>query len=270
MQHEPLDPTLILHDLRTQQLPGAVRWYPQVESTMDLAREWLQTSSATTLLVGADEQTAGRGRQGRRWIAPAGSALLSSLALRPPWLHAANATVLVQFAAVALCEAVIAQGIPARLKWPNDLLVPTAPGASTLGKAAGILLEAQSDGAQRVAAIIGIGINVSAAPPAEQTRYPATHLSAASGRPISRLELMQTLLRRLDAWYVRLADGESAALFAAWRTHLHTLGQFVQIELAHGSVRGIAEDVAPNGTLLVRDEHGTLHQISSGDVGLIQ
>lgn len=253
-------------------LPSAVRCYGQVASTMDLAREWLAEYPApdAALLVTADEQTAGRGRQGRRWVAPSGSALLMSLALRPTWLAPAHATSLVQLASVALCEAVAAQGIPTGLKWPNDLLVPVDPAAAEWAKVAGILLESQLDGAQLSAVVIGIGVNVSAAPPPELTRYPAVSLQQAAGRPISRLALVRALLQRLDVWYNRLALGNSVELFAAWRARLRTLGTPVTIELADGVLHGLAEDVDASGALLVRDSAGMVRRVSSGDVGMTQ
>ncbi len=239
---------------------------------MDLAREWLATaaSAEVALLVVAEEQTAGRGRQGRRWLAPAGSALLMSLALRPTWLAPAQATALVQLASVALCEAVEAQGVPSGLKWPNDLLVPAAPGATAWAKVAGILLETQSDGRQLSSVVIGIGVNISAAPPPELTRYPATSLQQATGQPISRLALLRVLLQRLDAWYTRLEAGDTVELFTAWRSRLRTLGAPVTIELATGVLHGVAEDVDASGALLVRDASGQIQRVSSGDVGLIQ
>lgn len=239
---------------------------------MDLAREWLATIDGpdAAVLVVADEQTAGRGRQGRRWIAPAGSALLMSLGIRPAWLVPAQATTLVQMASVALCEAVAVQGIPTGLKWPNDLLVPVVPAADEWAKVAGILLETQWDGSHLSSVVIGIGVNVSAAPPRELTRYPATCLAQAAGRPISRLALVRALLQRLDVWYGRLAAGETAELFTAWRARLRTLGAPVTIELTHGVVEGLAEDVAADGALLVRRPDGTVQRVSSGDVGMAQ
>jgi BirA family biotin operon repressor/biotin-[acetyl-CoA-carboxylase] ligase len=239
---------------------------------MDLARDWLAVArpAELPLLVIADEQTAGRGRQGRPWIAPAGSALLMSLAFRPNWLAPEQATALVQLASVALCEAVAAQGIPTGLKWPNDVLAPIAPDAAEWAKVAGILLETQLERSQISSVVIGIGVNISAAPPPDLTRYPATHLQAAAGREISRLALLRALLQRLDVWYGRLAAGNPTELYTAWRARLRTLGQPVTIDLADGVLHGTAEDVDASGALFVRDRAGVLHRVSSGDVGLAQ
>ncbi|MFV9504763.1 MAG: biotin--[acetyl-CoA-carboxylase] ligase [Oscillochloridaceae bacterium umkhey_bin13] len=299
-----LDPIAITADLATAALPRTVRSYDQVASTQDLARQLLHELDEHQLpvLVLADEQTAGRGRMGRLWVAPAGSALLFSLALRPTWLPPDQGVALVWLIAVALCEAV-EDVTPLRpgLKWPNDLLVravgshtndpvagstsplpddPTPPAAPALGtqsppptgswaKTAGILLEIGLGSAQVDWAIIGCGINLSAAPPAELTRYPATCLDAAAGQTVDRLTLLRALLRRVDAWHERLRHGEGETLFAAWQARLITLGQAVHITAPEGTITGIAEAVNRAGALLVRDQAGILHTITAGDVGLI-
>lgn len=279
MTDEALDPTAILAELGTTTLPRSVRCYTTVGSTMDLARESLATlpDEHLPLLITAELQTSGRGRLGRSWEAPSGTALLASLALRPTWLAPERGAALAWMIAVALCAAVEeVTGIRPGLKWPNDLLVPLratdtgAPSpAPAWAKAAGLLLEVSLNAQGFDWAIIGFGVNVSAAPPPTATLYPATSLVEAAGAPVSRLALLRALLRQLDHWHARLIAGDEAALFAAWRARLLTLGQQVSIETANGTVVGSAEDVDRAGGLLVRDATGTLHLITTGDVGLI-
>lgn len=269
---ETLEPAAIAAGLRTGTLPQTIRCLASVGSTMDVARELIATlpPEALPALVTADVQTAGRGRMDRRWEAPAGSALLFSLALRPTWLAPERGVALVWMTATALCEAVAdLTGLPAALKWPNDLLLPTAAeGLPPYAKAAGILLEA-SLGQQGIEwAILGCGVNVSWAPPPEAVRYPATSLAAAAGRPFSRLELLQGLLQRLDHWHGRLMAGAEHELFAAWRARLHGIGEPVRVETADGPVTGRAEGVDEAGALLVREQTGALRAVTAGDVGL--
>jgi BirA family biotin operon repressor/biotin-[acetyl-CoA-carboxylase] ligase len=279
---DQFDPTSIAADLRTATLPRAIRCYDVVGSTMDVARQLLPAlgDEQLPLLVTADLQTAGRGRLGRSWEAPPGGALLLSLALRPAWLRPERGVALVWMAAVALCEAVEAVApVAAVLKWPNDLLLPLGDegGKATYAKAAGILLEVGVGAGGLDWAIIGCGVNVSAAPPAGATRYPATSLSAAAGAPVSRLELLRALLRRLDSWHAALMAGAGShdeakplrELFGAWRGRLATLGQRVRVETPGGPVEGFAEGVDSDGALLVRDAAGALRAVSAGDVGLL-
>lgn len=285
-----ITPTQIRTGLRTAALPGAISCYGQVGSTMDLARELLGTASDADLplLVVADEQTSGRGRMGRSWVAPPGSALLCSIGLRPTWLAPERSIALVWMAGVALCEAVAATTpLQARLKWPNDLLVEVrrqkaeddgARCADTSdcsrltsegwAKAAGILLESSLGPEGLVLAIIGCGVNVSAGPPPGVARYPTTSLAEAGGAPVSRLELLRAFLTRLDHWHERLRRGMSEELFQVWRGRLHTLGREVEVAVGETVLRGVAEDVALDGALLLRNNSGGLHVIRSGDVGM--
>jgi BirA family biotin operon repressor/biotin-[acetyl-CoA-carboxylase] ligase len=279
---DQFDPTSIAADLHTATLPRTIHCYDAVESTMDVARQLLPTlgDERLPLLVTADVQTAGRGRLGRRWEAPPGTALLLSLALRPAWLSPERGVALVWMAAVALCEAVEAVApVTAALKWPNDLLLPLrdAGQGATYAKAAGILLEVGTGSRGLEWAIIGCGVNVSAAPPAAATRYPATSLAAASGGPIARLALLRALLRRLDYWHGALMAGDGSQdeakplreLFTAWRGRLLTLGQAVRVETPGGPVEGLAEEVDGDGALLVRSATGAIQVVTAGDVGLL-
>jgi BirA family biotin operon repressor/biotin-[acetyl-CoA-carboxylase] ligase len=202
-----------------------------------------------TVLV-TDHQTAGRGRLGRRWDAPAGASLLVSVLVRPSpdaaqRLH--GATQAVGLSAQAACVDVA--GFRPDLKWPNDLLV----GARKL---AGVLSEALPG-----AVVLGMGLNVAWPPePTEQ----AISASSAAGRPIGRDELLAGYLghlaRRLEQW-----EHDPAELHGDYRTALATLGRAVRVELASGTIEGIAVDVAPDGQLVVVSD-GQQHLVSAADV----
>lgn len=258
-------------------------YYEQVSSTMDVAREKLQTNPQDSpLLVVANEQTAGRGRQQRRWDAPAGTALLFSLALHPIWLDPAHASALIWMTGVAVCEAITeTTGLKPLLKWPNDVLLPVhprppeaplseTPGASSpsaVAKVAGILLEAGSSQHRVEWAVVGCGINVNATPSGEcSLRYPATCLAHLVGSPLDRSVVLRAVLKRLGHWYVALEWGEQELLFLRWRELLHTIGKEVVIQTFEGTIRGVAEGVERSGALRVRDASGVLRYIANGDV----
>lgn len=147
-------------------------------------------ASEGTLVV-AEEQTAGRGRLGRRWLAPAGTSLLCSLQLRPP-VAPDRLPELTVVASRACAEAIAAlTGLEPELKFPNDVLVGGR-------KVAGVLAEAREG---RV--VLGMGINVNVpqeALPAEVDR-PATSLLVETGRETDRAELLAELLGRLEPSY---------------------------------------------------------------------
>ena len=145
-------------------------------------------------LVVAEEQTAGRGRLGRSWFAPAGTSLLCSLQLRPD-TPTERLPELTGVAARACADAIAAlTGLEPALKFPNDVLVGGR-------KVAGILAEAR-DG--RVVLGVGINVNLPVDGLPEDVDRPATSLLVETGRELDRAELLAELLERLerryDAW----------------------------------------------------------------------
>lgn len=142
----------------------------------------------------ADEQTEGRGRLGRRWEAPAGTSILSSVQLRPP-VDASRFPELTVLGAEASAEAIAAvSGLAPTIKEPNDVLVGGRKVAGVLGEA----------GESRVVLGIGINVNIPTEALPEDVRIPATSLLAEIGAEVDRVELLVELLaaleRRYDAW----------------------------------------------------------------------
>ena len=144
-------------------------------------------------VAATDEQTAGRGRLGREWLAPAGSSLLASIVLRPD-VPTANLPELSLVAGRAVARAL---GELAEVKFPNDVLLNGR-------KVAGILAEAREG-----CVVLGIGINVSqsAHELPERPVHPATSLLIETGRPVPRADLLVDVLelleREYDAWVAR-------------------------------------------------------------------
>ena len=164
-------------------------------------------------VVVADHQTAGRGRLDRRWEAAPGAALLVSFVLpRNPLLSLA--------AGVAAAEAC---GPDVRLKWPNDLLLDGR-------KLGGILVEMTTD-----RAICGIGVNLTSAPDG------AAQLNQPRDVVLTRLE------KTIADWTMAPPD----QVLARWRELSATLGRRVRVDVGHKSTEGLAEDLGPNGELIV-------------------
>ena len=238
--------------------------FQQIGSTNDEARRLAQAAAPEGLLVIAETQTAGRGRAGRRWLTPAGSALAFSLVLRPA-LHPAQATRLTMIAGLAVCEAIeLVTNVPANLKWPNDILLAGQ-------KAGGILVEAATqagDDQQLEYAVVGIGINVFEAPPASAVDFPATALSAQTVQPVNRVRLLRAILRRLEARYPDLLTPDPLTLHADWTARLVWLGQPVVARTPSGDYTGRAESVDLDGALVVRLDTGQRVRVLAGDVRL--
>jgi len=215
----------------------------RTDSTNERARELAISGAPHGTLVTAAEQTAGRGRQGRRWSAPAGSSILMSLVLRSP------PPLLPLMAAVAVCDVV---GKEALIKWPNDIVVATeGPAAApTLAKLAGILVEGRP---REGWAVLGSGVNV------------AVRLDElpAELRPDCPAAMEPTLALLLTALQGRLGEPAEDTL-RAWRSRDALLGR----EVAWSTGHGVAEGVDPEGRLLVALDGGGSTALSAGEVHL--
>ncbi len=238
-----------------------VRHFSAVGSTNDAARALAQAGAPEGLLVLAEEQTAGRGRYGRRWEAPRGSSLLASLLLRPTFLPPERAFLLTALAALGIAEAVAHQtGLEVALKWPNDLLLAGR-------KVCGILVELEGQRGRLEWAVLGWGLNVnvdfSSAAPLSQT---ATSLATAAGHPWDRRPLLWACLERLEARYEAVRAGRGEEVWADWRARLDLLGAEVTVATPGETLIGRALDVAPDGALLVQRADGRLERVLAGDV----
>jgi BirA family biotin operon repressor/biotin-[acetyl-CoA-carboxylase] ligase len=209
----------------------------EIDSTNERARMLALAGAPHGTLVTADTQTAGRGRQGRRWSAPANSSLLMSLVLRAP------PSLLTLIAAVAVCDVV---GSEARIKWPNDVVLPGSDPAQPLAKLAGILAEGQP---QAGWAVLGIGLNVAV----RLEELPGELRSSAATLGYSPREIEPTLERLLAALERRLAEPATVTL-EAWRLRDALHGR----EIAWGTRgpeswagRGRAEGINDMGHLIV-------------------
>jgi BirA family biotin operon repressor/biotin-[acetyl-CoA-carboxylase] ligase len=235
------------------------------DSTNARARELAIAGAPHGTLVTADEQTAGRGRQGRSWLAPAGQCLLCSLVLRGHGDHdsATPATLLPLIAGVALCDAIGAAD--ARLKWPNDVVLPR-PGATEadagdgrdarLAKVAGVLVESRP---REGWAVVGVGVNVALR--IEQLPEDLRSRAATLNRPKSAVEPLLDEL--LSALAVRLREPAPRVL-EAWRARDALRGR----EVAWAQGRGTAQGIDDDGRLLVRLPDASVTALSAGDVHL--
>jgi len=189
---DKLYPREIKFKLGTKSLGTKVIHYDSVSSTMDIAFRLAMEGGDEGTVVCAETQTKGKGRLGRHWISPKGKGIYMSVILRPK-LFPADVAQLTLLSAVALCEAIKnVSGVTSKIKWPNDLLVNNK-------KLAGILTElsAEIDCVRFV--VIGIGVNVNTS--INSLPSNATSLKNEIQQPVSRVELVQEILRSLENWY---------------------------------------------------------------------
>ncbi len=238
-----------------------VVWYEEVGSTNDIAVRLAEGGAEEGVVVAADGQTAGRGRQGREWASPAGAGIYATIILRPPGHVVPLMTI---GAGVALAEGIeSATGLPVRLKWPNDVFVERRSGSAQDRKIAGILAEGGTSATGGGWVVIGVGINVlpGAYPPDVASR--ATSLETELGRAVDRGVLLMECLAALSRRYADLRDGRVTPLLAAWRARAaSTLGRRVEWERDGRAQHGVAQDIDESGALLIRTDAGVQRVIS--------
>lgn len=247
---------------------GKVRYLPRVGSTNDLAAEWLAQECPDLSLVVADEQTAGRGRSGRRWYTPPGAALAFSLILRaegaPGVTMAEEMTRFSGLGALAVVEALRGEfGLPAMVKWPNDVLVKGR-------KVAGVLAEAHWIGEHLQGIVLGIGINIAtqSVPQDVALNYPAASLAEFLPHTPDRWKVLQAVLSALLR--LRRLVGQ-AQFISMWEDVLAFRGEKVVLVSRTGdenSVTGILLGLSESGGLRLRLPDGTQSVFGQGEVYL--
>ncbi|ANY07546.1 biotin--[acetyl-CoA-carboxylase] ligase [Pseudonocardia sp. HH130630-07] len=263
---EPFD----VYSLRTAVLRPAGGWaaVDVVASTgstnADLLAEAGRGAPDRSVLI-AEEQVRGRGRLDRTWTSRPGAALTMSVLWRPEGVPADRLGWVPMLAGVALVDAIreLSPELPVALKWPNDLLA-----GPSLGKAAGILAEMTALSGGGPGIVLGIGLNVST--PSPELPWGATSLSA-HGLTASRAEVAVALLTHLHRWEADWresgGDADASGLRSAYRSRCASLGARVRVEKPGGeSLVGMAEDVDPQGRLLVHSDGGQRVAVAAGDI----
>ena len=254
-----------------------LRWVESTGSTNTDVLALARDGAGEGVVVVADHQTAGRGRNDRTWVAPPGGSLLLSVLLRPP-ARVASATTMAT--AVALAEAVEeVTGVSPGLKWPNDLVVADEGGDRKL---AGILAEAdwpagatisagwrEPSAHDRAVIVVGVGLNVSWPEDDEaisDVADTAVALNWVTPEPIDRAGLLVAFLRHLDRIYGELVRGGPRTVIDEWRRRSATLGRLVRVDLGVDDVVGTAVDVTAEGHLVVDPLEGQRRTFAIGDV----
>lgn len=252
-----LFPFEISRNLHTKFIGKKIHYFDYLSSTMDLAMQLGMQGAADGALVLAESQTKGRGRLGRSWFSPKYKGIYLSLILRPKFAPAVS-PILTLLSAVSICEAVKnVAGLDAQIKWPNDVFIHNK-------KFAGILTEMNAEVDKVNFVVIGIGLNVNN--DKKSLIVQATSLKEQLGHPVSRLALLQELLRRIENNYLLLQDKGSKIIADKWRNFSSTLGRHVKVYCQNKHIEGCAVDIDQDGALLVRKASGIIQKISSGDV----
>jgi BirA family biotin operon repressor/biotin-[acetyl-CoA-carboxylase] ligase len=179
-------------------------------------------------------------------------------------LRPQEATQLTVATATALVRAIRSvTDLKPEIKWPNDILIGGK-------KVAGVLTElsAELDHVKYIILGIGVNVNLGAGEFPSELRKLATSLKIEAGRPISRPELAAAILRELDEDYARIGAGLFGTVADEWEASCSTLGREVVIRTGDHQIRGRAESLGEDGSLVLRTDHGRLERVTGGDVTL--
>jgi len=257
-------------------LPGWVpeaRFLDEADSTNRTAIQWAADGGREGCLVVADYQTAGRGRFGRDWFGPKGECLLFSLILRPD-CDPAELGLINLGAAVALCRA-LPEETPARIKWPNDVMINGRKTAGILSEVADFSKSSPmgSDLTPQIGAgdaggrgratsgrvvVLGVGLNVNVERFGGEISGTATSLMRESGRSFDRLEILAEFLEGFGDIYSAFPDG----IVPAYLELCETVGKSVRVHLSNGLLEDMALGVDSQGRLLLQSGQA----VEAGDV----
>lgn len=245
---QALAPTAIEYFLRGNPLFNKFLYFQDVDSTQSVIKSLARQDAPAGIVACAEAQNAGRGRRGRSWVGASGKNIVFSVLLRP-MLKPGEVQLLNLAAGLAVKETMRAMyGIPAELKWPNDILCRGR-------KMCGILSEAAGEPDRIYYAVTGIGVNVNMEPDdvPQELREIATSALVESGRILPRWRVLVTLLDNF-ARYAKMLDTKSggAELLAVYRRECDTLGKDVKVIQDDEIFTGRATSVTREGALVVK------------------
>lgn len=231
-----------------------IHYFPEVVSTMDVARDMARKGAPHFTVVVAGRQTGGRGRLRRTWYSDDGG-LYFTLILRPEiplqWCSRVNFA-----ASLVLCRAIREWvGIDAAVKWPNDLLVEGK-------KLSGMISEMEAEAEMVSFITVGIGINVHNDPTGEEPG--ACSLDRLSGKSVSRSALLSRFLDNFQQ-YLNDADPNLENAVTEWKSFTCTLGRQVSVITPRETSAGLAVDVDPAGALILELADGSRKKVIYGD-----
>ncbi len=252
-----LTPTAIKAGLKTQIIGRNIQYFKETESTNIIAREIAGSVEEGTVVI-AESQTGGRGRMGRKWISPEGGIWLSII-IKPKIqpLYASRITLL---AGVSVAETIRGYGLPAKIKWPNDVLINGK-------KVCGILTEIEAEIDLIEFCVVGIGIdaNVDTESFPEEARETSTSLKKELGSGINRVEFAQKLLEEFESLYLKFQKDGFSPILEEWRNMSATIGEWVKITTQARTIYGEAIGVDSEGALVLETGEGKLEKIVAGN-----
>lgn len=249
----------LLSRIKDNTLFHDIAYHDSVTSTQTIAHKLVNEDVKEGVVVVADEQTAGKGRLGRKWVSPKRSAIALSLILKPK-LDFRQAPQLTLVTAVAVTRAVKqVTGVEMEIKWPNDLLLKGK-------KVCGILTEMQADPDRIQSIIIGIGLNVNQQHFSEEIAELATSLQKETGHTFDRAEIIAEILKEFAWLYETYLTKGFSFVKPLWEAYEITIGKEIVARTAANTKTGLAIGIDDEGVLLLQDDNQEVHRIYSADI----
>ena len=254
---DTLTPGNIKAGLKTGVIGKDIKYFKETESTNITAREMAGSVEEGTVVI-AESQTGGRGRLGRKWLSPEGGIWLSII-LKPKMQpsYAPRITIL---AGVSVAKTIRSFGLPAKIKWPNDILINGK-------KVCGILTEIEAEIDMIEYCVVGIGIdaNVDTESFPEEIRDSSTSLKKELGHEINRVDFVRKLLSEFEALYLKFQKDGFPSILEEWRNMSATIGEWVKITTQSKTIYGEAIGVDNEGALILETDEGKLEKIVAGN-----
>jgi len=255
-----MDSEKIKEQLKTDFIGREIRYFCEVTSTNDVAKELVGKGAREGTIVLAETQTEGKGRLGRRWLSPKGG-IWFSVVLRPK-ISAKDSYQLTFMAAVAVAKAIRKMfKVNAEIKWPNDVLVNDK-------KVCGILTETSTRGDAVDFVVVGVGVNanVDLTSFPEDLRASVTSLGAEVKGEVNRERFLCALLDELENYYGMISQKKFEVVLEEWKSLTTLFGAHVEVTSFEEKIKGVAFGVNQKGALEVLLKNGTVRKIVSGDV----
>lgn len=254
---DKIDPEMLQGILKTSLIGNDIRYYSELESTNNTAREIAKGVPEGTVII-AETQKNGRGRMGTKWQSAPGGIWLS-LVLHPS-IPLENLSKITLVAGIAVTNALRGIGVDARIKWPNDVLVNGK-------KICGILTEVSAEIGKVDYVVLGIGVNVNVKLSGlkDEIRRNSTSIANETGKPIDRTSFLASLLYELEQQYIRFKTRQFAEIVDEWINLSDTIGRNVKVMTPTMIFEGKAVGITEKGALVVLDNNNKKHEIIAGN-----
>ena len=234
-------------------------YFRETDSTNTRAKDLAAAGALEGTLVVSESQKKGRGRKGRNWFSPSQEGIYASLILRPN-ISPGEAPKITLLTAVAVAETLLSlTRLRPNIKWPNDILVNGK-------KIAGILTEISTEMDAIDFIVVGLGLNVNTPCFPEEIRDKATSILIEAGRNLPRVRLIREYLKWYEEYYEIFKGIGFEPVMKRWKELTNIIGRRIMVEVIGKRYIGEVQDIDKDGFLILKDNKGKSHRISSGDV----